>query len=158
MAIANGDLKKGKDVIIKNGKSFSDSADNTVNAAIFRRIFANVKENFKEDFPFSISEYYCENIEIPYDKSKKMLLYKYWKSKFSNEIESGVTKSKILKTIKKEANETIKDGIYTYHKYIVDNQEIIVNTSEVSYIVGMLVKQDNEKIEKIKQKFREHKD
>lgn len=157
LSIANGDLRAGIDVIIKD-EYFSSSEDNRILVSAFKRIFANAKENFKGDFPFKIPEYYYENVEIPYDKSKKMLLYKYWKSKFSNEIESGVTKSKILKTIKKEANETIKDGIYTYHKYIVDNQEVIVNANELSCVVGMLVKQDNEKLEKIKQKFRERKD
>ena len=157
MAISNGDLKKEEDVIIKNGKSFSDSADNTVNAALFRRIFANAKENFKGDFPFTIPECYYEDEGIPSDKSEWIILYKHWRPKFFYKIEAGIKKTELLKIIKKEADGSIKEGRCTYYKYTVDNQEIIVNEYELSCIVSMLIKRDNEKKEKIKQKFSKQK-
>ena len=157
LSIANGDLRPGIDVIIK-GEYFSSSEDNRILASAFKRIFSNAKENFKGDFPFKIPEYYYENVEIPSDKSEKMLLYKHLRSELFYKIEADITKSDMLKMVKKKATQTLKDGVCTYYRYIVDNQEIIVNANELSCIVGMLVKQDNEKLEKIKQKFREHKD
>lgn len=157
LSIANGDLRPGIDVIIK-GEYFSSSEDNRILASAFKRIFSNAKENFKGDFPFKIPEYYYENVEIPSDKSEKMLLYKHLRSELFYKIEAGITKSDMLKMVKEKASQTVKDGACTYYRYIVNNQEIIVNAHELSCIVVMLVKQDNEKLEKIKQKFREHKD
>ncbi|MCR4623126.1 MAG: hypothetical protein K5780_00470 [Alphaproteobacteria bacterium] len=156
LSIANGDLRAGIDVIIKD-EYFSSSEDNRILASAFKRIFANAKENFKGDFPFKIPEYYYENVEIPSDKSEKMLLYKHLRSEFFYKIEAGITKSDMLKMVKKKATQTIKDGVCTYYRYIVDNQEIIVNEYELSCIVSMLIKRDNEKIEKIKQKFSKQK-